>query len=196
MVPWLWCTGTIRCEVPTVWGDIWNRTAEKSQTHATNVIMHPFGKAVWGDIWNHTLEKSQRNSTNVIVLPFGRALWGDISNRTAEKSQTHATNVILHPFVKPIWGDIWFDYAICILSSRKFLFRQVILWGHIFCSYIQVLGIRYFQRSCATYLCLISVILVGHVLCPYIQVLGIRYFRRPCASYIDGVVSFVLIYKY
>ena len=96
------------------------------------------------------------------------------------------------------------DYAICILSSTKFLFRQVILWGHIFCSYIQVLGIRYFQRQCALYHCHIFIgsylfaiiykykvlgIFKGHALhiiviyrkgrifCSDIQVLGIRYFK-------------------
>ena len=52
--------------------------------------------------------------------------------------------------------------------------------GLVFDSYIQVLGIRYFQRPCTSYHCLIS---VGLVFDSYIRVLGIRYFQWPCILY-------------
>ena len=55
--------------------------------------------------------------------------------------------------------------------------------GVVFNIHIQVLGIRYFQRPCASYHCRISVISEGLVFYSHIQVLGIRYFQRPWSSY-------------
>ena len=45
---------------------------EKNQTNAANVTMNYLGQAIWGDIWKRTLEKSQTNVTNVIVDENGR----------------------------------------------------------------------------------------------------------------------------
>ena len=53
---------------------------------------------------------------------------------------------------------------------------SVISMGVVFNIHIQVLGIRYFQRPCASYHCRISVISEGLVFYSHIQVLGIRYF--------------------
>ena len=90
-----------------IWGLIWKRTVEKSQTNATNVNMHPVMQALWGHIWKHTVEKSQTNATNVTMPLLRQAIWGNIWKRTVEKSQTNATNVTLPLLVQAIWGHIW-----------------------------------------------------------------------------------------
>ena len=73
-------------------GDIWKRTAEKSQTNAINVTMYLLRQAVWGDIWKCTVEKSQTNATNVTLPLFGQTFWRHIWERTVEKSQINVTN--------------------------------------------------------------------------------------------------------
>ena len=64
--------------------------------------------------------------------------------------------------------------------------------GLVFDCYVQVLGIRYFQRPCTSYHCHMS---VGLVSC--VQVLGIRYFQRPLTSYhcriSVGLISYVQV---
>ena len=52
--------------------------------------------------------------------------------------------------------------------------------GLVFCSYIKLLGIRYFQRPCASYHFGILCILVGSCLMLIQTILGIRYFQWPC----------------
>ena len=52
--------------------------------------------------------------------------------------------------------------------------------GLVFCSYIKILGIRYFQRPCASYHFGILCILVGSCLLLIQTILGIRYFHWPC----------------
>ena len=61
-----------------IWGHIWKRTVDKSQTSATNVTMHLLVQAIWEDIWRLTVEKSQTNATSVILGPHWRAIWWDI----------------------------------------------------------------------------------------------------------------------
>ena len=39
-----------------IWGDIWKRTVDKSQTNASNVNMHLLMQAIWGDIWKRTMQ--------------------------------------------------------------------------------------------------------------------------------------------
>ena len=91
----------------TIWGHIWKRTAEKSQTNATNATMHALIQVFWGDIWKYTVEKSQTDATNVILHNLIDSLWRHIWKHTAEKSQTNATNVNLHPFMQVLWAHIW-----------------------------------------------------------------------------------------
>ena len=43
-------------------------TLEKIQS--TNVTLHPHRQAIWGDIWKRTVEKSQTNPTNVTLHPL------------------------------------------------------------------------------------------------------------------------------
>ena len=71
----------------------YQRTVEKSQTHATKVIMHLLSRGIWGDIWNRAVEKSQINVTNVIKYIFsGRpfdetfenAQWRKIKQMTSD----------------------------------------------------------------------------------------------------------------
>ena len=61
-----------------IWGHIWKRTVDKSQTSATNVTMHLLVQAIWEDIWRLTVEKSKTNATSVILGPHWRAIWWDI----------------------------------------------------------------------------------------------------------------------
>ena len=90
----------------TIWGHIWKRTLEKSQTNATNVTIHRLIQALWGDIWKHTMEKSQINATNVTMHPLMQAIWGSIWKCTVEKSQTNATNVTMPLLGQAIRGHI------------------------------------------------------------------------------------------
>ena len=98
-----------------------------------------------------------------------------------------------------------------------------LLMGSVFCSHVQVLGIRYFQMSSALYHCCVLVglffcafiqvlgiryfqihavhmVMVDHasqlslVFCSYMKLLGIRYFQRPCASYHCGI-SCILVWS-
>ena len=52
--------------------------------------------------------------------------------------------------------------------------------GLVFCSDIKLLGIRYFQRPCASYHFGILCILVGSCLSLIQTILGIRCFQWPC----------------
>ena len=109
-------------------------TAEKSQTNATNAILHPLVQAVWGHIWKYTAEKSQTSATSVTLHPLTQAICGDIWKTqwrkikqmqpmrlcivggkqfisswepTVEKSPINATIVIMYPLRQAIWGHIW-----------------------------------------------------------------------------------------
>ena len=70
-----------------IWGHIWKRTVEKSQTNATSVIMHPLEQEVWGDIWKRTVEKSHTIATSVAMHPPVQTNWGCIWEHTVEKSK-------------------------------------------------------------------------------------------------------------
>ena len=56
-------------------GHIWKPTVEKSQTNATNVILHPRMQALWEHIWKLTVEKSQTNATIVTLPLHGQNSW-------------------------------------------------------------------------------------------------------------------------
>ena len=90
-----------------IWGHIWKRTVEKSQTNAPSVILHLLGQAIWGHIWKRTVKKSQTNAPSVILHLLGQAIWGHIWKHTVEKSQTNVTNVTMHALRQAVWGDIW-----------------------------------------------------------------------------------------
>ena len=64
-------------------------------------------QAIWGHIWERTVEKSQTNATNVTLHPHGQGIWRDILKSTVEKSQTNAANLTMHPLRQVIWGHIW-----------------------------------------------------------------------------------------
>ena len=116
----------------TIWGHIWKRTLEKSQTNATNVTMHPHTQAIWGHIWKHTAVKSQTTATNVTLPHLGQAIWEDIWwhtiermwrivwKRTVEKTKkcnqwnftsSLANNFMIHIYMKtqgfPLWKNLF-----------------------------------------------------------------------------------------
>ena len=72
--------------------------------------------------------------------------------------------------------------------------------SHVFCSIMKLLGIRYFQRPCASYHFGILCILVGSCLLLIQTILGIRYVQWPCIFIIVvcqaslSVLYFVLRY--
>ena len=88
------------------WESILKRTAEKSQTNATNATMPLLRQAIWSDIWKRTVEKSQTNAITVIMHLLGQTIWGHIWKRTVEKSQSNAINVAMPLLRQVIWGDI------------------------------------------------------------------------------------------
>ena len=85
-----------------IWGHIWKRIAEISQTNAANVTLNHLRQAIWGHIWKRTVEISQTNATNVTLPALLQALYGDIWKHSVEKSQTNAT--------------MW----LCILCGKQF----------------------------------------------------------------------------
>ena len=90
-----------------VWGNIWKRTVEKSQTNATNVTMHPLRQAIWEHILKHTMVQSRTNATSVTMHPLMQAIWEHIWKHTVEKNQTNVTSVTLHLFMQALWGLTW-----------------------------------------------------------------------------------------
>ena len=132
-----------------IWGLIWKRTLEKSQTNTTkwlciltdtqfeytdkntqwrkakiNVTLPHLRQA----IWKHIAEKSQTNATNVTMPLLRQAIWGHIWKHTAGKSQTNATcDVILHPFTQAIWRYI----SKHIAGKSQTNATLYGLWGHI-----------------------------------------------------------------
>ena len=117
-----------------IWGHIWKRTVDKSQTSATNVTMHPIRQAIWGHIWKRPVEKSHTNATSVTMHPLGQAIWGHIWKRTVEKSQTIATSVTMHPLVQTIWGHIWrrtVEKSQTNATNATMHLPVKTFWGHI-----------------------------------------------------------------
>ena len=80
-----------------IWGHIWKRTVEKSQTNATNATMPPLVQTIWGNIWKHTVGKSQTNATSVTLHHLGQAIWEHIWKRTVEKGQTNVWLYLVWP---------------------------------------------------------------------------------------------------
>ena len=74
--------------------------------NVTYVALHPPGQTIWGHIWKRTLEKSQTNATNATLPLLRQAIWGDSWKRTVEKSQTNATNVTMPLLGQAIRGHI------------------------------------------------------------------------------------------
>ena len=75
--------------------------------NVTYVTLHPPGQTIWGHIWKRTLEKSQTNATNVTMPLLGQAIRGHILRCTVEKSQTNATNGTMPALILVHWGNMW-----------------------------------------------------------------------------------------
>ena len=106
-------------QAQAIWGDIWKRTVEKSQSNATNVTLPLFRLAIWGHIWKRTVGKSQTNATNVIMPLLRQAIWGDIWKHTVGKSETNAASVTLPALPQVLWGDIWRGTVQCRKEKRE-----------------------------------------------------------------------------
>ena len=116
-------------------GLIWKHTMEKSQTSATNVIMHPFMLAIWGHIWKRTVENSQTNATNVTLLLLWQAIWGDIWKHTKYESPDIRTNVNLHPSLDKCFleANVWFKFSQTIkICKTKLMYQYIFQNNSIF----------------------------------------------------------------
>ena len=70
-----------------IWGHIWKRTMEKSQTNAINVILHCLMQVLWGDFLKSIMEKSQ-NKCNQCDHAFSdpSSLWRHLKTHNGENS--------------------------------------------------------------------------------------------------------------
>ena len=66
--------------------------------------MHPFGQVLWGDIWKRTLEKSQTNATNALVAMWLCLFWGRQFEDTFENTQWRQTKQMQLMWLYMLWS--------------------------------------------------------------------------------------------
>ena len=88
-----------------LWKHLKTHSGEKSYK-CKNVTRHLLWQAIWGHIWQRTVEKSQTNATNVTMPALIQSLSIDIWKRRVNK-QIYVTNATMLSFKQAIWGSIW-----------------------------------------------------------------------------------------